>query len=81
MDAAARRGSPWRGAGRGALGLYGYLTYKPDPNCAGLFCPASASDEAWVDGFDVAFFGAFIGSVLWAIVLAAWLRRGEFHVP
>jgi len=62
------------------LGVYGYLTYKPDPNC-GFLCPASATDEAEWGALAGVFFGAFIGIVLWVIVLAAWLRRGGFHAP
>src|SRR5262245_18592635 len=53
------------------LGLYGYLTFEPDPNCAGLFCPASASDEAWVDGFDTLSSGrssaVFCGRLSWRL--------------
>jgi hypothetical protein len=63
------------------LGLYGYLTYEPDPNCGGLFCMTSATDAAEFGALGGVFFGAFAGTCLWVIVLAAWLRRGEFHAP
>jgi hypothetical protein len=52
------------------LGVYGYVTYKPNPNCD-IFCVASATENAEWDALAGLFLGALVGIALWVLIKAA----------